>query len=308
MTQRKITQNPMVIAMVLWLAGCASTATGVGEQTAAIAVECAAPTASQPVNWVCSAPTTVDCGAAPVLVVQSPQGQACVASDLTASPTGLSGGPNTVVVRNASGAAVCSTQITVRDTAPPTLQTHTLQLWPPNHKFHDIAVEDCVSAVDACDGALQGEFIWASSDEPIDDLGDGHFAPDIALSADCLRVSVRSERQGPKDGRVYKLGVRVVDRSGNASEGECQVIVDHDQRGVVGADSGEKYRVTFNGANGGPSCDGTPPPPVMPPVNPPPVPPTNPPTNPPTIPPTTPPTTPPMTPPPPATPIPDFPQ
>ena len=43
-------------------------------------------------------------------------------------------------------------------------------------------------------------------------------------------MQLRSERQGPKDGRVYKLGVRVVDGSGNASEGVCTVVVDRDQR------------------------------------------------------------------------------
>jgi hypothetical protein len=49
------------------------------------------------------------------------------------------------------------------------------------------------------------------------------------------------------------------------------VIVDHDQRGLVGADSGEAYRVLFDGLSnqGGPVCDGTPPE-NPPPRNPPP--------------------------------------
>jgi hypothetical protein len=158
--------------------------------------------------------------------------------------------------------------VTVNDSTPPVLETHTISLWPPNHKFHDVRVEDCVSAVDACDGSLRGEFIWASSDEPIDDIGDGHHSPDIGRSADGTKVCVRSERQGPKDGRVYKLGVRVTDRSGNAVEGVCAVIVDHDKRGVVGADSGEKYRMTFDSDGGlGAACAGDPdePPPPPPP-------------------------------------------
>lgn len=166
--------------------------------------------------------------------------------------------------------------------APPVLEAQPISLWPPNHKFHEIAVEDCVRVRSGCD--LQGEFVWASSDEPVDDKGDGHHAPDILLSDDCQRVSVRSERQGPKDGRVYKLGVRVVDAEGNASEASCTIIIDHDRRGVVGADSGEKYRITFDGTSGGPSCDGEVTPPPAPPANPPanpPTPPTNPPQDPP---------------------------
>ena len=145
-----------------------------------------------------------------------------------------------------------------------------LNIWPPNHKFHSIDIAECVSIAGVCDSGLTAEFIWGSSDEPVDSIGDGHFAPDI-LFDDCGRAQVRSERQGPKDGRVYKLGVRVVDGAGLASETTCTVIVDHDQRGVVGADSGESYRVTPTDPVSGLPCDGrpdnhTPPPPPPPPV------------------------------------------
>jgi hypothetical protein len=159
---------------------------------------------------------------------------------------------------NTSTAAVCD--------QPPALESKTLFLWPPNHKMHSIAVGDCVSALNGCDGSdVTGEFIWASSDEPVDDLGDGHFAPDIVID-DCGHVSVRAERQGPKDGRVYKLGVRAIDADGNAAEGVCTIVVDHDQRGVDGADSGESYRITFDGTNDTLSCGEIPPPPPPPPV------------------------------------------
>jgi hypothetical protein len=158
-------------------------------------------------------------------------------------------------------------------TVVPVLEPKVVQLWPPNHKLHDISIDDCVDVIAACGDDLQAQFIWASSDEPVDDLGDGHFAPDIELSDDCQHVAVRAERQGPENGRVYKLGVRVVDRAGNTSDAVCSVIVDHDQRGVVGADSGEAYRITFDGTQGGATCDGTQPPPPTnppPPMNPPP--------------------------------------
>jgi hypothetical protein len=156
------------------------------------------------------------------------------------------------------------------DVSPPVLSARPqLQLWPPNHKFHSIRVEDCFSVSD-CQGGVQAEFVWASSDEPIDSIGDGHHAPDIQVES-CGAIALRSERQGPKNGRVYKLGVRAVDPAGNASEAICTVIVDHDQRGVLGADSGEAYRVTFDGKNGLPLCDGDNPPPPNPPVQQPPV-------------------------------------
>jgi len=145
----------------------------------------------------------------------------------------------------------------------PVVTGNALSIWPPNHKLHGFAVSDCATAVDACGEALNGEFLWGSSDEPVNDIGDGNHEPDILFDA-CERVSVRSERQGPKDGRVYKLGVRFIDAAGNTTDGECAIVVDHDQRGIVAADSGEAYRVTLDGTAGLPLCDGIDdPPPVV---------------------------------------------
>jgi hypothetical protein len=134
--------------------------------------------------------------------------------------------------------------------------THTVSLWPPNHKLHSISVSDCVTATNVCATEVTGEFIWASSDEPVNANGDGNHEPDIQLD-DSGNVCLRSERQGPKNGRVYKLGVRV-EAGGQSSEAVCTVIVDHDQRGVEGQDDGESYRVTFDGLEGATDCDGVP--------------------------------------------------
>jgi hypothetical protein len=228
--------------------------------------------------WICPAPLSLACvdgtGAAnpPTLYVPaSGDAGSCDGQSYAVQVDSLRVGEHDVIVRDQSGALVCQAELTVTDTVAPVLTPKPqLKLWPPNHKFHSISVDDCFSVSDACEGPLQAEFVWASSDEPIDSIGDGHHAPDIQV-ANCRAIALRAERQGPKEGRVYKLGVRVVDRAGNATEGVCSVIVDHDQRGVDGADSGEAYRVTFNGTNGLPQCDGDqPPPPTNPPGNPPP--------------------------------------
>lgn len=273
--------------LALWLAGCNSSHTGAPRPTPAtrapqslsLIAECAAGSAAGS-GWQCSAPASVTCDDIDDLLpirVQSPSGTVCDSGALRISEQREPGSSvRTIRVSDTSGATLCTTDIDVLDDVPPVLVANTIPLWPPNHKFHNIAVEDCVTAVDDCDGRLRGEFIWASSDEPIDDIGDGHHSPDIGLSADSRHVCVRAERQGPKDGRVYKLGVRVVDGSGNATEGVCDVIVDHDQRGVIGADSGEKYRVLFDGSFAGAVCAGDsnePPPTTPPPTTPPPPPP-----------------------------------
>ncbi|MBW1907032.1 MAG: hypothetical protein JRJ24_17370, partial [Deltaproteobacteria bacterium] len=68
-----------------------------------------------------------------------------------------------------------------------------------------------------------------SSDEPVNDKGDGNTEPDIILS--CDSVELRAERQGGSDGRVYSLEYRAVDDDGNETSGTCTVVVPHDQSG-----------------------------------------------------------------------------
>jgi hypothetical protein len=181
------------------------------------------------------------------------------ALSLTADSADLAVGTHTILVANLQGEPVCSAELTVEDTRAPTVEAQTIALWPPNHKWHSIAVEDCVQVSDACDSDLTAEFIWASSDEPVDSMGDGHHAPDIQFD-DCQHLSVRSERQGPENGRVYRLGVRVVDGSGNAAESVCNVVVAHDQSGKLKGEAAlageEAYRLVFDGSDGSASCDG----------------------------------------------------
>ncbi len=252
--------------------GCGDDASPTSGQTQSLAAECVDAAEALPADaWECSEPRTVECvdgtGTADVetVYVRDAATDGCASQNIKVSETGpFTVGTHEIVVTGENDAILCATQLTVTDSQAPTLTPKTLNIWPPNHKFHTVSVNDCVSVVDACQSDLKAEFIWASSDEPVDDLGDGHHSPDILID-DCNQVQVRAERQGPKDGRVYKLGVRVVDGAGHATESECAIIVDHDKRGIVGADSGESYRIALNGQNGTLSCDGANPPPPAPP-------------------------------------------
>jgi hypothetical protein len=134
---------------------------------------------------------------------------------------------------------------------------HVVQLWSPNHKFHLISIEQCLPALSRCEPGLDAEFSWASSDEPIDDIGDGHHEPDV-FRVDREHVCVRAERQGPKNGRVYRLGLSLNDADDGLFETECVVTVDHDQRGVLAEDDGELYQLAFDDADDRGSCDGKP--------------------------------------------------
>jgi hypothetical protein len=246
---------------LLGLVGCQDgNSDGIMENTQNLTVQCAPQNAPLPSDaWICPAPRVVACGAAvPPLYVPQSASATCAPTDvLSASVLPLTAGVHPVTVSRPDGTVACNTTLTITDTGKPTLTPKQISLWPPNHKMHTISVDQCVSVTDSCDPDLRAEFVWASSDEPIDDVGDGHHSPDI-LFDDCGRVSVRAERQGPKDGRVYRLGVRVVDGAGNVSESECAVVVTHSKNGNVAADSGTKYRVALDGTNDRPTCDGVP--------------------------------------------------
>jgi hypothetical protein len=255
------THTPKVLYWVVCAMSCALFACDEDEASvnaaALLTAECESADDIPAEAWVCPADRVLECGADDTVFVVNDEGTSCEGEDVVLPEDGpFAVGEHTITISDDEGNELCSAELTVVDTEPPVLEEHTVKLWPPNHKLHAIAVEDCVSVTDACDGELEAEFLWASSDEPIDDIGDGHHMPDIGVSDDGETVCVRAERQGPKDGRVYTLGVRVVDDAGNETLGECHVIVDHDQRGVTGVDSSEAYRVAFDGSDELADCGG----------------------------------------------------
>ena len=252
------------IAMLLASAGACTSGSGSSiartDQPLELRVECAADSGMDDTNkWVCPDSVQVDCSAmfAPPLQVVSPTDSVCDERVLTVTHDPLTPGRHRAEVRNAQDTVLCSSEIVVAREHPLELVPKRVKLWPPNHKLHEIRAEDCVEIVGACPGEeLKPRFIWASSDEPVDAKGDGHHEPDILLSSDCRQLSLRSERQGPSDGRVYTLGVRLVDASGDAYETTCSVSVDHDQRGRDATPSADAYRLDFDGTSSGvPSCD-----------------------------------------------------
>jgi hypothetical protein len=69
--------------------------------------------------------------------------------------------------------------------------------------------------------------VSVSSNEPVDGLGDGDTAPDWTITGD-LAVSLRAERAGGGDGRVYTITVECQDSSGNGVTAPVTVRVPHD--------------------------------------------------------------------------------
>jgi hypothetical protein len=121
--------------------------------------------------------------------------------------------------------------VTIRDTRAPTVSMviNRTTLWPPNHTMH--VVSRGISASDVCDPSPIVR-VTVTSDEPENGLGDGDTAPDWSVqqtAPSVFDVSVRAERSGLGDGRVYTVAAVGTDGSGNSATAGGTVIVPHNQ-------------------------------------------------------------------------------
>jgi hypothetical protein len=103
----------------------------------------------------------------------------------------------------------------------------TTRLWPPNHKFVTITASGATdpdvgdSATLVIDGVTQ--------DEPTNGLGDGDTDVDAKLTTPLSsHVSLRAERSGLGDGRVYQVHYTATDTHGATCTGSATVGVPHD--------------------------------------------------------------------------------
>jgi hypothetical protein len=136
--------------------------------------------------------------------------------------------------RDAEGhTSTCTTQVTVRDTQPPTLSvlTDPSVLWPPNHDL--VPVEARFVAEDVCGAGVRVELVSVSSSESDDASGtaDGATTGDIqdaTVGTADASILLRAEREGKGPGRVYELRYRAIDAAGNATTAIGVVTVPHD--------------------------------------------------------------------------------
>lgn len=128
------------------------------------------------------------------------------------------------------------------DTTPPAVEVSaSRELWPPNHRTETLTLADLVTVEDACDGELNandvGTILDIYSDEPDDGTGDGDTTGDIVI-VDDHTFSVRVERAGNGNGRVYGIRFEVSDSAGNTVEATAFVHIPHDQSGSAAVDDG----------------------------------------------------------------------
>ncbi|HVL69942.1 MAG TPA: carboxypeptidase regulatory-like domain-containing protein [Vicinamibacterales bacterium] len=118
--------------------------------------------------------------------------------------------------------------VTVVDSTAPAIQSITpsqATLWSPNHQM--VALTLAVSVADVVDPSPACRITRIESNEPVNGLGDGDTAPDWTF--DGLRFSLRAERAGGGNGRVYTITAVCTDAAGNTSSAATTVSVPKSQ-------------------------------------------------------------------------------
>jgi VCBS repeat-containing protein len=127
--------------------------------------------------------------------------------------------------------AIQSKTIQVDTTAPDfSVRLDKSTLWPPNHKMVEIAAS--LDFSDDTSDIASVVLTSITSSEPDDGLGDGDTANDIQdadYGTQDNQFSLRAERSGQGEGRVYTITYTVTDHAGNQTVQSVQVSVAHDQ-------------------------------------------------------------------------------
>jgi hypothetical protein len=98
-------------------------------------------------------------------------------------------------------------------------------LWSPNHKLvlvADLSGQDGLSGFDSSSWNIAG-----TSNEPLNDIGDGNTHADIVISG--TRIHLRAERAGPRTSRLYTVTADAADSAGNVAHASFTCTVPHDQ-------------------------------------------------------------------------------
>ncbi|MBJ6982030.1 hypothetical protein [Luteimonas sp. MC1572] len=137
-----------------------------------------------------------------------------------------------------------STVVTVLANQGPTCPASTAQtlLWPPNGKLHALSITDLAGATDPDGDALAFVIDAILQDEPVHGSGD-RTAPDASGIGGSM-ASVRAERRGNGDGRVYEVRYTASDAKGGACSGSVMVGVPHSRGNEAAIDSGERFDST----------------------------------------------------------------
>jgi uncharacterized repeat protein (TIGR01451 family) len=189
-----------------------------------------------PANVAFVSATSPDCSfAAPVVTCDAGNLAAGASTTFTITVTALSTGngiTNTAAIVSTTGDPdtgnnSSTTSTTLNHNPVCTAASAGPDLWPPNHKMSGTL---SISGVTDPDGnpvsvTITGIF----QDEPTNGLGDGDTGPADATILGANSFTVRAERSGTLDGRVYYVQFTGSDALGGTCTGTATISVPHDQ-------------------------------------------------------------------------------
>jgi hypothetical protein len=140
------------------------------------------------------------------------------------------------VTDDGTNVVMCSTTVVVADTTPPEIESIVATpsiIWPPNHKLKCVRLVVKTTDIEP----VTWRVTEVESNEAEDITGSGNTSPDWVIQGD-HKVSVRAERSGHGNGRIYKIFVEASDAAGNSTAGTVRVLVPHDRRHPCWEDDG----------------------------------------------------------------------
>lgn len=158
-----------------------------------------------------------------------------------------------VVAENSDGLLVTNSAIVIEeDTNAPVIVSASpskSSLWPPNHKMVKINVS--AEVTDDC-STPTWKIIGVTSNEPVNDKGDGNTSPDWQILDD-HSLNLRAERAGTGSGRIYTISLQAVDSVGNLSATKTITVTVPKSKGkAVGNPGNSGNNGNGNGNNGNP--------------------------------------------------------
>jgi len=124
-------------------------------------------------------------------------------------------------------------------------QANPAVLWAPNHQLVPIAT---MGVTDPEGDAVTITVTGVTQDEPVASTGSGKASPDAVIQA--RAASVRAERAGHGNGRVYHIAFTADDGHGNSCSGAVTVGVPHSlHKGTTAIDDGQLYDSTIVGSD-----------------------------------------------------------
>jgi Beta-propeller repeat len=114
-------------------------------------------------------------------------------------------------------------------------------IWAPNHQFIPIVI---TGVTDSNGDSVTIAVTGVTQDEQVNAQGSGMKSPDAVIQAGA--ASVRAERSGNGNGRVYHIAFTAEDGNGGACAGLVKVGVPHSMgKGLIAIDDGQLYNSTI---------------------------------------------------------------